>query len=333
MSFLQFKKEINQGQFKPIYLLMGEETYFIDALTRLIEQKALAPEEKSFNQSILYGKETSVANVVAEAKRYPIMAERVLVMVKEAQSLPQIAELESYAENPQPSTVLVLAYKHKKLDKRTKLFKLISNLGGVLESKRLYDSQIPEWMETYLSHLGYPVTQKALRLLSESLGNDLSRITNELNKLKLIIPAQTTLTDELIEKHIGISKDYNTFELQDAIGKMNFTKAIRIQKYFEANPKSLPLILTVATLYRFFRMIMLVHQNQDKSKKAIASLLKVNPFFVQDYMVGAQNYSLKKCARAISHIRECDMRSKGLQNARTSAPDLLKELIFKIFYV
>jgi len=332
MTFLELKKEINQGVFKPIYLLMGEEAYFIDALTQLIEKKALNEEERSFNQTVLYGRETDVDTIIGEAKRYPMMAERVLVLVKEAQNLRNLAALEAYAENPQPSTVLVLAYKYKKVDKRTKLYKWINNQGGVFESKKLYDDKIPAWIEAYLKEMGYPSTPKALQLLTESLGSDLSRIVNELKKLALVIPPKTTITDDLVEEHIGISKDYNNFELQNAIGSMNFLRAMKIQKYFEANPKGHPLLLTLPVLHRYFRLVMMAHQSADKSKGGLASLLKVQPYFLDDYLQGVKNFSLKKCARVMSFIREADVRSKGINNGRTSDSDLLKELIYKIFY-
>jgi DNA polymerase-3 subunit delta len=332
MNFQEIRAEIERGVFKPIYFLMGEEAYFIDALTSLLEKKVLSAEEKSFNQSILYGRETDINTVIAEAKRYPMMAERVLVMVKEAQNLRNLDQLEAYAANPQPTTVLVLAYKYKKLDKRTKLYKLLDNQKAVFLSKKLYDNQVPTWIEKYLHSQGYKTNPKALHLLAESLGTDLSRIVNELNKLAIVVPKGESITEAVVEDNIGISKDYNNFELQNAIGSANFVKAITILNVFAANPKDNPIVLTVGILYRFFSMLMLAHQSNDSSPRALAALLKVNPFFVDDYIEAMRNYNIKKCARVIGYLRECDKRSKGVDNASTSHPDLLKELVYKIFY-
>lgn len=333
MKFQELTANIKRGDFKPIYFLDGEEAYFIDAIVNLLEKKVLSEEEKSFNQSILYGKETDLDQVIGEAKRFPMMAERVLVIVKEAQHLKDWEKLEAYAERPQPSTVLVFAYKYKKADKRKKVFKTIGNHHVHFTSAPLYDNQISPWISKSLESRGYQSTPKAVQLLAESLGTDLGRINSELNKLELIVPKGEQITDAVVEQNIGISKDYNNFELQNALGERDFAKAIQIQQYFAADPKDNPLVLTLAVLFRFFSLLMKLHQAADKSERGLASALKVSPFFVKDYIKAARHYNLKKCARCISYLRECDIKSKGVGNANTPDAELLKELLYKIFYL
>lgn len=332
MKYSEIVKEIESGKFRPIYFLMGDETFFIDSITKLIETTALPEDQQSFNQSVLYGRDTDVKTVIGEAKRFPMMADRVVILVKEAQNLRKIEELESYVQNPQPSTVLVIAYKYKTLDKRKKLYKLLSNGHVLLESKKLYDNQIPEWIGHRLNQKGYQVNMKAQRLLADSLGTDLSRIDNELKKLELVVPKGGTVDEVVVEENIGISKDYNNFELINALGEKNFAKAITIQKFFAANPKDNPLVVTLSLMYAFFSKLMIVHQAKDKSPKGLASLLKVNPYFVKDYQTGATHYDLKKLARIIGYLRECDRKSKGVGNASVPDGELLRELIFKIIY-
>lgn len=331
-NFNEIIGEIQQGKFRPIYFLMGEESYFIDQITQLIEKTALPEDQQSFNQSILYGRDTDIQAVIGEAKRYPMMSDRVVVIVKEAQNLRKLEELESYAQNPLESTVLVLAHKYKTLDKRKKLYKTLSNQHILFESKKLYDSQIPDWIGSYLQQKGFDVAPKAKLLLAESLGSDLGRITSELQKLQLVLKPGDQIDENLVEQNIGISKDYNNFELVNALSTMNFTKAVKVQQYFSANPKDNPLVVTISLLYSYFSKLMLVHQAKDQSPKGLASLLRVSPYFVKDYQTGAQNYNLKKLARIISYLRECDLRSKGVNNASTPDSELLKELIFKIVY-
>lgn len=332
MDFQQLESEIKKGNFKPIYFLDGEEAYFIDALTNLLESKVLEEEQKSFNQTILYGKETDLDQVVSEAKRFPMMADRVLVIVKEAQHLKNWEKLEAYAENPQPSTVLVFAHKYKKADKRKKVFKTISNRHVLFTSKPLYDNQIPAWINKSLQVRGYRASPKAVQLLAESLGADLGRISSELTKLEIIVPKGQEITDVVVEQNIGISKDYNNFELQNAIGSRNFAKALEIQKYFAADPKDNPLVLTLSILFKFFSQIMLIHAAKARTDTEVARVIRVNPFFAKDYLSASKNYSIKHCARCIEHMRECDMKSKGVGNTSTPESELLKELLIKIFY-
>ncbi len=311
---------------------MGDESYFIDEITRFIEKNALPEDQQSFNQSVLYGRDVDVKTVVGEAKRYPMMSDRVVIIVKEAQQLRKIEELESYVAQPMPSTVLVLAYKYKTLDKRKKIYKLLSNGHALLESKKLYDNQVPEWVEGHLRERGYSCTMKARQLIAESLGTDLGRISSELRKLELVVPKGGEVDEVVVENHIGISKDYNNFELTKALGTKDFVKAIKIQQYFSANPKDNPLVVTVSTLFAYFTKLMIVHQARDKTPRGLASLLKVNPYFVKDYQTGATKYDLKQLARIIGYIREADRRSKGVGNASSPDGEILKELLFKIVY-
>lgn len=332
MTYSQIISEIKQGQFRPIYFLMGEEAYYIDQITRLIEKTALPEDQQSFNQAVLYGRDTDVQTIVGEAKRFPMMAERVVIIVKEAQQVRKIEDLDAYVQNPQPSTVLVLAHKYKSIDKRKKLYKSLSNGHVLFESKKLYDSQVPEWIGENLKAKGYDSNIKSRQLLAESLGTDLGRIESELQKLELIVEKGATIDEHIVEENIGISKDYNNFELIKALGKKDFVKAMKIQNYFKANPKDNPLVVTVSLLFGFFSKLMMIQQAEDKSPRGLASLLRVNPYFIKDYQQGATNYDLKKLARVMGYLRECDMRSKGVNNVSTSDDELLRELIFKVTY-
>ncbi len=332
MKYAEIVKNIKAGNFAPIYFLMGEETYHIDQLTKLIEKVALPEDQQSFNQTVLYGRDTDVNTIIGEAKRYPMMADRVVVIVREAQDIRMIENLEKYLENIQPTTVLVIAYKYKTIDKRKKLYKLLSNGHVVFESKKLYDNQIPDWIGSNLAQRGFNSSMKARVLLAESLGSDLGRIDSELEKLELVAEKGSNIDEQIVEDNIGISKDFNNFELITALGKKQLLKALTIQKYFAANPKDNPLVVTIGLLFGFFSKLMIVHQAQDKTPGGLAKLLGVNPYFVRDYQEGAVNYDLKKLARIISYLRECDVRSKGIRNATTADGELLKELIFKIIH-
>ncbi len=323
---------INQGDLKPIYFLMGEEAYFIDEISNYIEKNVLTHDEKEFNQTVLYGRDTNIDAIVSAAKRFPMMAERQVIIVKEAQELSRsIEKLIHYANTPQPTTVLVINYKYKKLDKRKALYKSVKKTGSVYESKKLYDNQVANWIKHTLSPSNYTIAPKAAQMLVEFLGTDLSKINNELNKLKLIIPKGNQITPELIEKNIGISKDYNNFELRKAIGERNVTKAFRIAKYFANNPKDNPMVVTVALLFSFFAQLLQLHGLNDKSPKAIASALKVNPYFVNDYILAAKNFPMKKVSSVIATLRAFDVKSKGVGANAISQGDLLKELLSRIF--
>lgn len=333
MSLDQVQKiisEIQSKQLAPIYFLCGDEPYYIDRIAAFIEDSVLNEEEKGFNQVVLYGRDVSIEDIVSQAKRYPMMAERQVVIVKEAQELSRTIEnLESYASQPQESTVLVLCYKYKKLDARKKLKKTLAKTGVIFESKKLYDNQIPEWIRRVLSGKGYQITPKASLMLSEFLGNDLSKVNNELEKLQLIVPKGSEITPHIIEENIGISKDFNTFELQHAVGKRDTTKAFSIANYFANNPRNHPLVVTLGVLYNFFSKVMLYHSLTHKA--GAAKTLGVNPYFVKDYEIAAQNYSMKKVSQILSVLHETDLKGKGVGAQNIPQGELLKEMLVKIF--
>ncbi len=329
---IQITKDIKAGNLKPIYFLMGEEPYYIDKLTEFIEQNVLQEHERDFNQSILYGRDVTMEDVIGTAKRFPMMADRQVVVVREAQELSRtIDKLEAYAENPQPTTVLVFAYKYKTLDKRKKITKLLDKVGVVFESKKLYDNQVGDWIKRVLSGQGYSIDNKAVAMLVEFLGTDLSKINNELEKLKIILPKGHTFTPNDIEENIGFSKDFNNFELRKAIGEKNQVKAYQIIDYFAQNPKDNPLVVTTGLVFGFFSQLLQYHGLKDKSQANAAKVLKVNPYFVKDYEVAFRNYPMKKVSAIVAALRTLDVKSKGVGAASTSQHDLLKELLITIF--
>lgn len=324
--------EIKQGSIKPIYFFMGEEPYYIDRLTEYIENNILTEEEKGFNQMVLYGKDVTIEDVISNAKRYPMMADRQVVIVKEAQELARtIEKLESYAENPQPTTVLVFAYKYKTLDKRKKVTKLLEKKGVVYESKKMYDNQVGDWIKRVLSGKGYTIEPKAAAMLVEFLGTDLSKINNELEKLMIILPHGSTITAHVIEENIGISKDYNVFELRKAIGERDQLKAYKIADYFSQNPKDNPLVMTVGLVFGFFSQLLQYHGLKDRNPSNVAKILKVNPYFVKDYDIALRNYPMKKVSAIVATLRDVDVKSKGVGANAISQADLLKEMLVKIF--
>ena len=325
-------EEIRKGNPRPLYFLMGDEPYYIDRISEFIADNVLTEEEKGFNQMVLYGKEVGIDDIVSQAKRYPMMAERQVVIVKEAQHLSRtIEQLSNYAAQPQPATVLVICYKYKKIDKRKKLFKTLREGQAVIfESKKLYENQVSEWIRKILKGKGYSISHKAAVLLVEFLGTDLSRIHNELEKLKLVIPPSTQITPELIEEHIGINKDFNNFELKKAISERNILKATRIINYFALNPKDNPFVVTITLLHNFFSQLLQYHGLNDHSPKNVASALRINPYFVGEYQTAARNYSMKKVSQIIASLRELDLKGKGVGASNLPQGELLKELLVRI---
>ncbi|MET2984988.1 DNA polymerase III subunit delta [Aureibaculum conchae] len=329
----QIVSDIKNGNIKPIYFLMGSEPYYIDKIADYIEQKVLTEEEKGFNQVVLYGRDVSIDDIVSNAKRYPMMAERQVVIVKEAQDLSRTIEnLVPYVENPQPSTVLVICYKYKTLDKRKKLSKVIGKNGLLFESKKLYENQVGEWIRRVLSGKGYQVEPKAALMLVEFLGTDLSKIANELEKLMVILPKESTIRPIHIEENIGISKDFNNFELRKAVGEKQLVKANQIINYFGQNPKSNPLVVTISLLNSFFTQLLIYHGLSDKSKMSVSKALRVNPYFVSDYVTAARNYPMRKVSQVISYLRDADLKSKGVGAKNMPNEDILKELLFKVMH-
>ncbi len=318
---------------------MGDEPYFIDLVSGYIEKELLAPEEKDFNQTVFYGRDVKLDEVVSQAKRYPMMAERQVVIVKEAQSLSReiLADLKGkknellvYSENPQPTTVLVFCYKYKKLDKRKKVYKNIAQSGVVFESKKLYENQVGDWIRRLMSHKGYQIEPKAAHMLTEFLGTDLGKINNELEKLSIIMPKGSIITPAAVEENIGISKDFNNFELRRAIGAKNVLKSHRIINYFSQNPKDNPMVVTIALLFGFFQNLMIYHGLPNKDKNSVAKAMSVSPYFVSEYVGAAQNYPMRKVSQVIQLLRDADLKSKGVGAYNLSQGDLLKELLVKI---
>jgi len=324
--------DIKAQNIKPIYFLMGEEPYYIDRLSDYIEQNVLSEEEKGFNQTVLYGRDVSMEDIVSSAKRYPMMAERQVIIIKEAQDLTKsIDKLESYAENPMPSTVLVFCYKYKTLDKRKKVTKQLEKNGLVYESKKLYENQVGEWIKRVLQGKGYAIEPKASAMLVEFLGTDLSKINNELEKLQIILPKGSSISAKHIEENIGFSKDYNVFELRKAIGERDELKAYKIIQYFADNPKDNPMVLTTGQVFSFFSNLLLYHGLKDKNPKNVAAVLKVNPFFIKDYDVALRNYPMKKVSGIVGNLRQIDVKSKGVGANALPVSDLLKEMLIGIF--
>jgi DNA polymerase-3 subunit delta len=327
----QLVTDIKSKKLKPIYFLMGEEPYYIDKISDVIESNVLSEEEKGFNQMVLYGRDVTIEDIIGNAKRYPMMADYQVVIVKEAQDLSRtIEKLVDYVKQPQLSTILVINYKYKTIDKRKKLYKSIQDVGVIYESKKLYENQVAEWIRRILSGQNYTIAPKAAQMLVEFLGTDLSKISNELDKLKINIPEGTQISPQHIEDNIGISKDYNNFELRKAVGERNSLKAFKIVHYFADSPKDNPIIVTISLLFNFFSQLLHFHGLHDKSPRHVASSLKINPYFVNEYIEAARNYPMKKVSTVISTLREFDVKSKGVGANAIPQGDLLKELMVRI---
>jgi len=325
-------KELQQQQFKPLYFLHGEESYYIDMLAEAIQQHALQEHERDFNQTILYGKDADLLALISELKSYPMMAERRLVILKEAQDFKKIEDLEAYVDNPTPTTVFVVCYKNKAFDARKKLIKTFAKLGHVYKSDKIRDYQLPDWISKYVRSKGLQLNAKATMLLAEYLGSDLGRIVNELEKLSIVVGQNQIITELDIEKNIGISKDYNVFELVNAISSKQADKAFKIVQYFEYNPKAGELIVIIQSLFKLFSQLMRVHFTPNKSREAIASAVGVHPFVAGELLNTRQNYDPKKIAAIIALLHDYDLKSKGVGNSSMDQGELLKELVFQILY-
>lgn len=333
MTFESILLDLKNKKYSPIYFLMGEESYFIDKITDYIAHHVLSETEKDFNQTILYGKDVDIATVINSAKRFPMMSQYQVVIVKEAQNIRNIDDLIYYAQNPLKSTILVVNYKYKTLDKRKKLYKTLDKTCVLFDAKKLYDDKVPDWITKYLSMKKYQIQPTAALLLTEFLGTDLSKISKELDKLMLVLPdGEKMINSDHIEENIGISKDYNNFELQKALVKRDHLKVYRIVDHFAHNQKDNPLTVTLSILFMFFNKLVIYYFLPDKSKQAVAAALRINPFFVQDYQYAAKIYPVKKSVEIISLLRKCDLQSKGVGNISTSPGDLLKELVYKILH-
>lgn len=353
-------KEVNQilldlkrKIYKPIYFLSGDEAYYIDLISDYIEHNVLEEADREFNQNIIYGKDADLVGILGLAKQFPMMSEHQVVIVKEAQNIKElnkssggdedskasksisntaVQQFLNYINNPQPTTILVFCFKYKTIDKRSAIAKALQKQAIFIETKKLYENQLSEWITDYIKEKNYTISPKAAFLLAEFLGNDLSKITNEINKLIINITLGKEITTDLVQDNIGISKEYNVFELQDALAKKDVLKANRIINYFSANEKEHPSVLVISSLFSYFSKILKYHFIPDKSKFAAAQALGINPFFVDGYSKAAQNYNTSKLKHIFGYLKEIDLKTKGVNNSGINNGELMKELIFKILH-
>lgn len=328
-------QDLKNNKYSPVYFLQGDESFYIDQISDFIEKNALSEAEKGFNQTIMYGKDCQMNTVLTNARRFPMMAERQVVIVKEAQEIQDLGKdhgqklLLDYIQTPLPSTILVFCHKYKTIDKRKALGKSLDKFCVLVESKKLYDNQVPTWINGYIKSKGYSIDTKATQMLSDFIGNDLERLSNEIDKVLINYKEKIELNGDIIQQHVGISKDFNVFELQNALQTKDVVKANRIINYFESNPKKNPIIPTIAMIYSFFSKLLVASSAKDKSQGNLAKVLKVNPYFVKDYLNAMHYYSLPKITTIIECIHEADLRSKGVGFSGNDG-QILKELVFKI---
>lgn len=324
-------RNIKAGELSPIYFLHGEESYFIDVITQAIEQSVLSEGEKSFNQDIFYGKDVSAKQVVDACTQYPMMAPKRVVILKEAQNLRDLKLLDKYAANPVPSTVLCIAHKNKKLDSRTAFAKALKKTAVLFESKKLYDNQLPAYVSQLVKSAGRSIDGQAASMVAEYIGSDLSTLHNEMEKVFLEVPKGQAISKEVIQKQIGISKDFNVFELQSALAAVNYEKVFRIANYFYENPKKNPMVMIVGTLFRFFTKVWIVSQNQGLNDQVLGKSIGVyNSFFMKEYRLAARNYKSHNVERILHVLKEYDLKSKGVDNRSFNENKLLVEMLSKI---
>lgn len=330
MSVDKIISDWKKGVFKPVYWLEGEENYYIDKAVDYAEHHILNEADAAFNLTVFYGRDTNWADIINTCRRYPMFAERQVVVLKEAQHMRDIEKLEAYIDRPLVSSVLVVAYKDKKVDGRTKFAKLIKEKGVLVTTKKLYDNQVPDWTQDLIHSKGFSISPKGLALLVDHIGNDLSRIENEIEKLSVNLGKRKTITEEDIEEFIGVSKDFNVFELQSALAKKDLAKAIRIIQYFEANPKAAPIQLILPSLYGFFSKVFMVFGARSHDEKTVAAAVGVNPFFIKDYMLAANLYTYPGVEKVLLLLHQYNLKSVGVNNVGTSEASLLKEMVVKM---
>ena len=335
MSYEQIIGDINRKIFYPIYFLTGEEPHFIDKISKLIETTVLSEDEKEFNQIIVYGRDILPNQIIQMAREYPVFGNYRVIIVREAQDIKQIEKdklLLAYLEKPVPTTLLVFDYKYKKVDGRTSFVQLLKKNGVFFESKKLYDNQVPKGIEGTIRGMGYQINPEAMMLLSENLGTDLSKIENELKKLVINIDKNTEITPDIVEKNIGISKDFNIFELQKALGERNIYKANQIINFFASNPKDNSVVFVIVMLFNYFKRLLIYHTLKDKSDKNVASKFGINPYFVREIRIASSRYNIAKLRSIISILREYDQKAKGVETAPIEDGELMKEMIYKILH-
>ena len=330
MSAEQIIRDWKRKMYKPVYWLEGEEEYFINEVMDFAEHQILPEEEKSFNLTIFYGKDADWASVVNACRRYPMFAERQVVLLKEAQQMREIAKLEPYIMQPLGSTIFVVSYKDKKVDGRSKLAKLLKEKGELLSTKKMFDNQLPEWVTELLQSRGLTIQQKALALLIDHIGNDLMRIKSEVEKIQINLGNRKTISEDDVEKYVGISKEYNAFELQIALAKKDLAKSLSIIQYFESNPKAAPIQLVLPTLYSFFSKVYMIFGIPGPDEKTTATVLGVSPFFVKDYLTAAKNYGFAGTENALLLLHHYNLKSVGVGSVNVEDASLLKELVAKL---
>ena len=334
VTYEEIARDLKNRIYKPVYYLMGEESYYIDKISEYIAQTVLTEEEKEFNLTVVYGGDTDVSTIINAAKRYPMMSEFQVVIVKEAQHVKNMEELSFYLQKPLQSTILVLCHKHGVLDRRKRLAAEIEKVGVLFDSKKIKESQLPGFITSYLKRKSVDVEPKAADMMAEFVGTDLSRMASELEKLVITLPSGSQrVTPEQIERNIGVSKDYNAFELRSALVARDVLKANKIIKYFEENPKTNPIQMTLSMLFGFFSNLMLAYYAPEKTEQGIATQLGLkSPWQAREYMTAMRQYNGVKVMQIIGEIRYCDARSKGVENSSLSDGDLLRELIYKILH-
>lgn len=330
MSIEKILSDWKKKLFRPVYWLEGEEDFFIDQVVNYAEHRILGESEASFNLTLFYGKDAQWPDIINACRRYPMFAERQVVILKEAQQMRDIDKLESYVEKPLTSTILVIAYKHKKVDGRTKFARVLKDKSEFVSTKKLQEKDLPEWTQDLVRSKGYIIGPKALQLLVEHIGNDLSRINNEIEKMLLNLHERKNITEDDIEKYVGVSKEYNSFELQAAIARKDFPKAMRIIQYFESNPKAAPIQLILPTLYALFSKCYMLFGQENKDDSTIATAIGVSPFYLKEYKTAARTYGPEGISHAILLLHHYNLKSLGVNDAGTSDASLLKEMIAKM---
>lgn len=331
-------KDLKAGKYAPVYFLQGEEPFFIDQISDYIEANALQPHDRGFNQLVVYGKDVSMMDILNNARRFPMMSDRQVVIVKEAQNILNLGrdevdnQLINYLKNPLPSTILVFAHKYKSLDGRKQLSKELDKAAVFVKSEKIKDHLLPGWVEAYVKAKGHSIDNPTAVFLAEAIGNNLEVISNEVDKIIINFSNPSAITKELIQKYVGINKEYNNFELTKAIGVRDALKVNKIIEYFSQNPKNHPIIPIVALIFSYFQKIALLHQNKSASETELAKILGINPYFIKEYKIAANNYRLGKVIDCFSHIREADLRSKGVDASGWEDKEILRELLFKIMH-
>ena len=330
MSMEKILQEWKSKKFKPVYWLEGDEPYFIDVLLSYAENNLLSAAEAEFNLTIFYGKDAEIASIINACRRYPMLAEKQVVILREAQMMRDVEALAPYIEKPQPSTIFVVAYKDKKLDRRKQLSKLVAKNGELFTTKKLYDNQLPAWVDQMVAEQGLTIQPRARQLMVDHIGNDLARLYNETVKLAVNLGKRKNITEDDIENFIGISKEFNVFELQSAFGQKNLTKTVKIIQYFESNPKAGPIQMILPALFNFFSKVYMLHSLRGTDTQTQAAQLGVQPYFLNEYQHSAQQYSYQQIERALLLIHHYNLKSVGIHQAKSSDADLMKELAVKI---